>query len=250
MPESSLFREHEPRPNGHAMPDYQELYRNDAARYDRMVAAEDADGAVLRALAELVELRGAHVVEVGLGTGRITRELVRAGARVVGVEPVDAMLSIAKDHVASLGADKSGLVIGSLDALPFPTGEADLAVAGWVFGHQRSYEPLRWRETVGVGIAEMTRVLRPGGALVLFETLGTALDEPFVRAELAELHSHFEASLGLSRRVIRTDYAFASAGEAADTLRFFFGDAVAARILERSWARVPEWTGVWSKRVD
>ncbi len=231
------------------MVDYREVYRTEATRYDRMVDAEDADGAVMATLEALVELGAARVVEVGIGTGRLTRKLARRGASVVGVEPENAMLQIAKTRVAEDGGDPSGLVIGSLDALPFPDRGADLSVAGWVFGHQRSFEPVRWRETVGAGLAEMSRVVRPGGMVVLFETLGTAVEQPGVRADLAELQLHLETEHGFVRRVLRTDYVFESAEEAAVALEFFFGADVAARIREREWARVPEWTGAWSKRV-
>jgi len=231
------------------MPDYREIYRCAAPAYDRMVAHEDVDGAVIATLAGLVPLDGARVIEVGVGTGRVTRQLVRSGARVRGVEPEQAMLTIAQEHVRTLGGDSSALVLGSLDALPFETASAELAVAGWVFGHQRSFEPLRWRETVSVGIAEMTRVVTRGGHVVLFETLGTAVEEPFVRPDLAELQDDLERSHGFERRILRTDYQFAHAEEAATTLAFFFGSAVAERIRERGWARVPEWTGAWCKRV-
>jgi ubiquinone/menaquinone biosynthesis C-methylase UbiE len=229
------------------MRDYAAIYRSSADQYDRMVTAEDTDRAVISSLASLLDLSGARVVEVGVGTGRITRQLVAARAKVVGVEPVAAMLAIARRHVAELGADASGLVEGSLASLPFASAGADLAVAGWVFGHQRSFEPDRWRDTVAAGVAEMLRVVRPGAPVVLFETLGTAVEAPTVRPELAELQAHLEQPLGFTRRVVRTDYAFATADEAADTLAFFFGDAVASEIRRRDWARVPEWTGVWTR---
>lgn len=230
------------------MVDYLDIYRTDAGRYDLMVGAEDVDRCVIAALAALVPLQGASVIEVGVGTGRITKQLVAAGARVLGVEPEEAMLCMAQKGIAALGADPDGLVIGSLASLPFETASADLSVAGWVFGHQRSFEPERWKSTVAAGIGELQRVTRSGGWIVLFETLGTAVEEPAVRSDLAELYRYLEDGFGFQRRVLRTDYAFASAADAAAGLRFFFGDALAERVLARGWARVPEWTGCWSRR--
>lgn len=232
------------------MTDYPKIYKQQAALYDAMVAAEDVNRAVMQTLREIVpELKGSQVVEVGVGTGRITTQLVEAGASVRGIEIEPAMLAIARDHLVRMGADASGLVVGSLDALPWEDASADLGVAGWVFGHQRSFEPERWRATVSRGVAELERVVRPGGGVLLFETLGTAVEAPGVREDLAELQHYLEQPLGFERRVIRTDYVFASAANAAEALEFFFGSTVAQRVRDRGWARVPEWTGCWHKRV-
>ena len=162
------------------MADYPAIYRTQADAYHQMVSAEDVDHAVIAALAALGELRGADVVEVGVGTGRITRQLADRGAHVVGVEPEAAMRALAVQHVRAGGHDAAGLVAGTLLELPFATASADLGVAGWVFGHQRSFEPARWPDTVRAGVAELERVVRRGGAIALFETLGTAVDAPGV----------------------------------------------------------------------
>ena len=61
------------------MADYEAIYDHQADAYDRMVRAEDCEGNLLRALAALVELDGARALEVGVGTGRIDRELARRG---------------------------------------------------------------------------------------------------------------------------------------------------------------------------
>lgn len=232
------------------MTDYARIYRDQAASYDAMVAAEDVDGAVMRALREVAPtLKDQRVVEVGVGTGRITRKLVETGAHVRGIEIEPAMLAIAREHLARAGADASGLELGSLEQLPWPDASADLGIAGWVFGHQRSFEPERWRETVTRGVTELERVVRPSGWIVLFETLGTAVETPGVREDLAELQRYLEQPLGFTRSVIRTDYAFPTPAAAARALEFFFGSTLAARVLERGWARVPEWTGCWRKQV-
>jgi SAM-dependent methyltransferase len=224
------------------MPDYRHIYRTAADAYDRMVAAEDVDGAVIAALGRDRSLVGARVVEVGVGTGRVTRQLVSAGAIVSGVEPEPAMLAIARAHVAALGGEPERLVAGTLDALPFADASADLGVSAWVFAHQRSFEPELWRGAVDAGVGELRRVVRPGGSLVLFETLGTGTTEPGVRADLEELYRHLETRWGFSREVLRTDFQFETAVEAAETLQFFFGDDFARKVIERGWARVPEWT--------
>ena len=78
------------------MTDYPKIYNTQAAAYDRMVSAEDCEGHFARALADLVP-PNAVAVDVGCGTGRVTRLLLAAGAlRVIGVEPVQSMLDTAR----------------------------------------------------------------------------------------------------------------------------------------------------------
>ncbi len=237
------------------MTDYRAIYETRADDYDRMVEVEDVDGEVIGSLAALAPLSGSNVCEVGIGTGRITRQLVARGARVFGVEPAEAMLRIAISKVRALGGDASGLVSGSLGALPFGDATADLGVAGWVFGHQRTFEPQTWRSEVGRGVAELERVVRPGGAIALFETHGTGVEAPlFVdgadgREDFYELLRFLVEDLGFERRILRTDYRLSSPEEAARALEFFFGPEMGARIRARGWARVPEWTGLYTKRV-
>jgi hypothetical protein len=96
----------------------------------------------------------------------------------------------------------------------------------------------------------MTRALRPGGAAVVIETLGTGATEPAPpNPELAEYYAWLEAEHGFARRALRTDYAFASVEEAAELTGFFFGADFAARVRRDRTSRVPECTGLWHKRT-
>jgi hypothetical protein len=95
----------------------------------------------------------------------------------------------------------------------------------------------------------MRRVARPDGALVIFETMGTAVAEPAPpTAGLAEYYAWLEREIGFERRLIRTDFAFESVDAAAEACGFFFGEPYARLIREKRWARVPEWTGMWWRR--
>jgi hypothetical protein len=38
--------------------------------------------------------------------------------------------------------------------------------------------------------------------------------------------------------------------EAVERTEFFFGPELAATIRANGWARLPEWTGVWSKKIS
>lgn len=135
-------------------------------------------------------------------------------------------------------------------ALPFPCAWADVVTAGWAIGHLRGWYAEDWRAHIGQILSEMQRVVAPGGMLVIMETLTTGSLTPAPPTEgLAEYYAWLEGEWGFRRRAIRTDYQFASVEEAVATTEFFFGVDLSAKIREQGWARLPEWTGLWSKQV-
>jgi ubiquinone/menaquinone biosynthesis C-methylase UbiE len=235
-------------------PDFARTYATDAARYDRLIRAEDADGALAAALRRHLPARsatGPDVLDVGAGTGRIARMLgdaVRAG---VGVEPAAAMRAVAVDEAARSGRRAWRYLDGDARALPVPDAAFDVAVAAWVLGHLREWHPQTWEAELARALAEMRRALRPGGVLVVVDTLGTGTSAPGAPTPaLAEYHAWLERTGGLAREVVRTDYAFASLAEAVELIGGFFGAALAARVAEARRTRVPEWTGLWTARME
>jgi ubiquinone/menaquinone biosynthesis C-methylase UbiE len=228
--------------------DYAAIYRDHADLYDAMVSAEDCDGRLLPALAALAPLDGAQVLDVGIGTGRLARLLAPRCARVVGVDRAPAMLEVARAHLERVAPGRFELHAADATALPVPDGWADLAVAGWTFGHLRYERAAEWRAAIGAAMAEMDRALRPGGTLVVIETLGTGTETPAPPSpELAEYAAWLEGEQGMRRDALRTDYRFADAAAAARATAFFFGEAFAERVRANGWARIPECTGLWSR---
>ena len=86
------------------------------------------------------------VVELGAGTGKLTRAVAALGVRVVAVEPDARMLAVLR------GLDLEG-VEGSAEAIPFGDEAADAVVAG---------SSLHWF-ALEQALPEIHRVLRPGG---------------------------------------------------------------------------------------
>ena len=86
------------------------------------------------------------VVELGAGTGKLTRAVAALGVRVVAVEPDRRMLAVLR----GLGLEG---VEGSAEAIPFADGVADAVVAG---------SSLHWFE-LELALPEIARVLRPDG---------------------------------------------------------------------------------------
>jgi len=222
--------------------DYQDVYANDAERYDAMVSCEDADGNLPRALAPLLEST-TKVVDIGCGTGRVTRacEFVNDDSEIIGVEAWEPMLAVARRR-----SPGQRFVQGDAGALPVATGWADLAIAGWVYGHQCSWAGARWPDTIGAFLAEQARVVRPGGRCVVIETLGTGKVAPEPPAPSAPYYAWLDAQ-GFTREVIDTSYVFATIDEAVMKLGFFFGARIVTAIRANGWTRVPEWTALWSR---
>ena len=115
---------------------------------------------------------GRCVVDLAAGTGKLTRLLVRSGARVVAVEPADGMRAELVRAVPGVEA-----VAGRAEELPFPDGSVDAVTVAQAF---------HWFAT-GEALAEIARVLRPAGKLALVWNVRD-LDDPLQRAlwELVE----------------------------------------------------------------
>jgi ubiquinone/menaquinone biosynthesis C-methylase UbiE len=128
-----------------------------AESYERRRPTYPAE--VVQWLADRLGLRpGATVVDVGAGTGKLTRDLVPTGASVVAVEPLAEM----REQLAR-AVPAAEVLAGSAEALPLPDDTADAVVAASAF---------HWFDTERA-LVEIHRVLRPGGALA---TLGNGRD--------------------------------------------------------------------------
>jgi SAM-dependent methyltransferase len=101
-------------------------------------------------LQERLPLR--RVLDLGAGTGKLTRQLAEAGADVVAVEPDEEMRAV----FARVLPDVE-LHPGSAEAVPLPDESVDAITAAQAF---HWFDPER-------ALPEMHRVLRPGGGVAL-----------------------------------------------------------------------------------
>lgn len=92
------------------------------------------------------------VVDLGAGTGKLTRSLVALGHRVTAVEPLPEMLGHLREGLPELVA-----VEGSAERIPLPDASADVVTVAQAF---------HWFDKP-VALCEIARVLRPGGSLAL-----------------------------------------------------------------------------------
>jgi ubiquinone/menaquinone biosynthesis C-methylase UbiE len=229
--------------------DHRLFYRERATDYDDLVSAEDADRVLGPALADLIDPRRGPVADVGAGTGRVTRLLEVAGAQVVAVDAAMPMLHVARGRAASTGHPVRW-VCADAQALPLRDHAMAAAVSGWAFGHSCEWFPELWPDVIGRFVAEMERVVAPGGVCVVIETLGTGAARPEPPSDaLGTYYEWLEREVGMTRRVLRTDFEFTDHEAAARAMAPFFGDAIAARVRAERWSRIPEFTGLWSRRV-
>src|SRR5689334_11868749 len=81
---------------------YDEIYRGHAARYEELVAHEDFQRNLGRALREIVRWEGTTVVEAGIGTGRVTSLYIDRAKRAVAFDRSPHMLAFARRRFAGL----------------------------------------------------------------------------------------------------------------------------------------------------
>jgi len=130
----------------------------------------------------LLALRpGERVVDIGAGPGFLVAEMAAEGARVVAVDPSASMRELARARGVDFAIED-----GSAEALPLPDGSVDAAVATQV---------LEYVPDVPGALAEIRRVLRPGGRVLLLDTdwdsvVWHSSDADRTRAVLAAWEEH------------------------------------------------------------
>ena len=122
---------------------------------------------------------GLRWIDIGCGSGALTELIVErcAPAEVQGIDPSDAQLAFARTRPA---ARVAGFRQGDAMALPFDAGHFDVAVMALVIFFVP--EPAK-------GVAEMKRVVRPGGTIATYawDMLGGGFPFHPIQAELRAL---------------------------------------------------------------
>ncbi|SEG73010.1 Methyltransferase domain-containing protein [Actinacidiphila yanglinensis] len=188
--------------------------------------------ATLAAIADALPLeRGRTVVDLGAGTGKFTRLLALTGAEVLAVEPVAEM----RERLAEL---LPGVAVsaGTAEDTGLPAGCADAVVAA---------QSWHWFEA-DRALAEVERLLRPGGALVLvWNTYDTSV--PWVR-DYQDIYFRLAPRDLPSPPLTSGPGRAGDAGTAADTAVDLAADAAADAGPGNGWREVfaarPGWGAI------
>ena len=127
--------------------------------YEELTAGERLHPGIFQRLAPAI--RGHTVLDAGAGSGRATRECLRLGAeRVYAMEPSPGLSRILRRKLAASSPCQVTLLSGRFDANPLDDDTVDLALCCSAFtaGSDQGGEE---------GLAELRRVTRPGGKIVL-----------------------------------------------------------------------------------
>ena len=127
-----------------------EAYERYVGRWSRLVAADF--------LAWLEPAPGWRWLDVGCGTGALSATILRRAqpASVTGLDSSEGFLSRAREHVQDL---RAAFDHGDAQVLPYDDGQFDMALSGLVL----NFVPDQARM-----LAEMRRVVGPGGTIALY----------------------------------------------------------------------------------
>ncbi|MEV4352438.1 methyltransferase domain-containing protein [Actinoplanes sp. NPDC049596] len=155
------------------------MLRNDPRQYDDLAAEWWRPGggfellhwlaAARAALIPPAPRKGAILLDAGCGGGLLAPHLVGKGYRHIGVD-------LRRSGLEQAAARGMTPVLGDVLALPLATGSADVVAAGEILEHVTD---------LPAAVAELARVLRPGGLLVL-DTVNTGVLSRFVTVTLGE----------------------------------------------------------------
>jgi len=143
----------------------QRLFAPLPARYDRLaeILSMGQNGRWRRAMVDQVaSAAGEAVLDVASGTAGVALQLAeRTDARIVGVDLTEQMLRQGQRRVAAAGAGgRIRLVAGRAEQLPFPDASVDALTFTYL---------LRYVRDPQATLAELARVLKPGGMMASLE---------------------------------------------------------------------------------
>jgi ubiquinone/menaquinone biosynthesis C-methylase UbiE len=132
---------------------------------DRVAAKQDANAAALaeRVRDFVLPAGDERALDAGTGAGALALALAPLVREVVGIDPVPELLALGRERAAALANVE--LVEGDATALPFPDASFDLTATLRTLHHVPHPERV---------LAELTRVTRPGGRMLVVDQLGPA----------------------------------------------------------------------------
>lgn len=143
------------------------------AMFDRIARYYDSTNRILsfgfdsfwrrRAVSRLAPIKGGTYLDVGCGTGDMAVEIVKRypGSRIIGIDPSEGMLAVGREKVQTAGLEQAiALLKGDVLDLQFADDSFDGAITAFCIRNVTDRKR---------GLAEIYRVVRPGGLVVVLE---------------------------------------------------------------------------------
>jgi ubiquinone/menaquinone biosynthesis C-methylase UbiE len=230
------------------MPTEKEVYSDHPREYEALVSREDYQGNLLEAINGVLDLNGLVALDLGTGTGRFACMLVPYVSRMLAFDLSLHMLEVARDKLARVEVGESLVAAADHLALPIPASSADLIVSGWSVSYLTVWHSDRWHAQADAWLSEAHRVLRKGGSIILFESLGTGTETPERLPHLENFYGWLKEA-GFEDKWIRTDFRFESPEAGREITDFFFGEDIGNRVQRERLTILPECTGMWWLKI-
>lgn len=195
-------------------------------RYELENRSVDPEGLIEATIESLHPLTGTTVLDVGCGSGYHLPWFAGRAAHVIGVEPHEPLVRRAQRRVRGL-RDRVEVRRGTAQALPVRDASVDVVHARWAYFFGPGCEP---------GLAEVFRVLRPGGTAIVIDNDATrSTFGGWFRAGLPSYDpvavEQFWVGQGFLREPLLVRWAMATRAELESVVRIEFAPELADRLL-------------------
>ncbi len=127
--------------------------------YELENEASDRAGVIDATLAALHPITGSRLLDIGCGAGFHLPRYASMGADVLGLEPHLPLVATARERLERTGSP-ARVAAAAAEQVPLADQSVDVAVARWAYFFGAGCEP---------GLAELERVIRPGGVACLID---------------------------------------------------------------------------------
>jgi ubiquinone/menaquinone biosynthesis C-methylase UbiE len=221
-------------------------YQDEVEIYETFSRCEDDGNKVMERLDQLHDFNDQDVLEIGCGSGSYTPFLARRSRRLWALEVSLPLLKIAQ--AACQGVDIITWLHGSAERIPLPDASIDAVFASWVLTAMRTHS---MRDAVD---KEISRILRPGGSVWLFESAG---GDEWIDEVWGPSHSKWYALPYVIHEMgyhpvgtVETQFAFPDVHTARRVLGFLLGDHALTYLERRPTTRIQHKVMILHKGIE